>query len=931
MVETWLIEGDTSVIASFLPDTHVFHQFPRCDRRGGGVGIILSKNFKNVKAFKRTKNQFECIEVHATHLGTKFVFVVVYRPPNGSIQDFISEFENQVLELEKLEKKVIYLGDFNIHMDDVNNNDTKKMSTFLKTFSLKNHTPSPTHKLGHMLDLVICRCSFLLIKNFTVDPVPLFSDHYPIFFNIDIDIKQKVNKTIRFRKSNPSFPASLNRVLISSMISSNISCHHSNLPCISCYVGYFREITSNVFEECCPYISKTVQVVDKSKSWYNSDVRSASKNLRKAEKKYRNNSNTENLNEFKRLLNFKCNVINLAKREFLHKSISECGNNPRKIFNQINSFLGKPGKEIVLPSHDSKHTLSNQFKNFFIDKIDKIVNTFNSNSSSSHAVPDVPINPISNFSPISKEDALGIIRNMNRTFCQNDPFDIKKVNTDDLETLSEYFADIANLSFLSGEFPDSEKYAYITPLLKKDGDPDEFSSYRPLYKTSFLSKFLEKCVLKQIKDHINNFECLPWFQSAYREFHSVETALCRVHNDLYKAKSTSECSILILLDLSAAFDTIDRKLLLHDLKEWGIDGKALQWILSYLSNRKFRVTINDIESDEGTMQFGVPQGTILGPVLFIIYTSSLQYVLKELKVSFHLYADDTQIYFKLSSNIDEDKFKIQSISDAVDKWMKDRKLKMNADKTKIMIIRNNRGTVRNVLGQEAFFGDSRVAITEKEKNLGFVFDQTLSLVDQINKVKQKSISGLINISHISSFIDKNHRIQLVHSLVLSHIDFCNSLYYGLPNATLHPLQMILNSAARLVVNLPRFSHARITPICIKLHFLPVKARIEFKICLLVFKALKYGQPSYVSDLLKPYEHASNFQLRSIGRLNEPRISGRTNSERCFEYHAPRLFNKLPNDVKMQLTVPAFKRKLKTHIFQKAYDLSEKTINPLYCT
>ena len=105
MVETWLIEGDTSVIASFLPDTHVFHQFPRCDRRGGGVGVILSKNFKNVKAFKRTKNQFECIEVHATHLSTKFVFVVVYRPPNGSIQDFISEFENQVLELEKLEKK----------------------------------------------------------------------------------------------------------------------------------------------------------------------------------------------------------------------------------------------------------------------------------------------------------------------------------------------------------------------------------------------------------------------------------------------------------------------------------------------------------------------------------------------------------------------------------------------------------------------------------------------------------------------------------------------------------------------------------------------------------------------------------------------------------------------------------------------------------
>ena len=928
MVETWLTPGDTSVVASFLPDTHVFHHFPRSGSRGGGVGVILSKNFQNVKAFNRINNRFECIEVHATHLCTKFVFVVVYRPPAGSVQDFISEFEKQVLELEKSEKNIIYLGDFNIHMDDVNNNDTKRMLTFLKAFSLKNHTPSPTHKMGHMLDLVFCHCSFLLIKNFTVDPVTFISDHYPIFFSIDIDIKQKVNKTIMFRKGNPNFTASLYNVLISSMVSNNIDCDHSILPCISCYVDYFRAVTSSVFEECCPYISKTVQIVDKSKSWYNSDVRSANKNLRKAEKKYRNNSNSENLNEFKRLRNIKCNVITVAKREFLHKSISECGNNPRKVFNQINSFLGKPEKEMVLPSHDSKQNLTNKFKNFFIDKIDKIVNAFDANFSSSYESADLPINPIFNFRPITNEDALNFIKNMNRTFCQNDPFDIKKIDTDDLETLSVYYADIANLSFHCGEFPDSEKYAYITPLLKKDGDPDEFSSYRPLYKTSFLSKFLEKCVLKQINNHISNFECLPWFQSAYREFHSVETALCRVHNDLYKVKTQGGCCILILLDLSAAFDTIDRKLLLDDLKAWGIDGNALQWILSYLSNRKFRVTINDVVSDEGIMQFGVPQGTILGPVLFIIYTSSLQYVLKQLGVSFHLYADDTQIYFRLS-NIHDDKIKIQSIGDEVDKWMKDRKLKMNADKTKIMVIGSNIRSIGNEFGQEALIGDSRVAITEKEKNLGFIFDRTLSLVDQISKVKQKSISGLVNISHISSLIDKNHRIQLVHSLVLSHIDFCNSLYFGVSNNALHPLQMILNSAARLVVNLPRFSHVRITPICIQLHFLPVRARIEFKICLLVFKVLKYGHPLYLSDLLKPYEHTSSVQLRSIGRLHEPIISSLSNSERCFEYYAPRLYNKLPNDVKMQNSIPTFKRMLKTHIFQKAYNLSESEINPLY--
>ena len=222
------------------------------------------------------------------------------------------------------------------------------------------------------------------------------------------------------------------------------------------------------------------------------------------------------------------------------------------------------------------------------------------------------------------------------------------------------------------------------------------------------------------------------------------------------------------------------------------------------------------------------------------------------------------------------KQKIKDIGDAVNAWMKDRKLRMNAGKTKIMVIG------RNELGQEVLFGNSTVTLSEKERNLGFIFDSNLSLANQISKVKQKAINGLINISHISSLIDKNHRIQLVHSLVFSHIDFCNSLYYGLPNTELHPLQMILNSAARLVVNLPRFSQVRITPICIQLHFLPVKARIEFKICLLVYKALKYGQPSYLLKLLPPYVTASTVQLRSSGRLAEPRISNLANSERCFE-------------------------------------------------
>ena len=932
MVETWLYDSDSSVIASFVPNTHVFHHFTRPSGRGGGVGIVLSRTFQNVKSYNRFNDTFECIELHATCQGTKVVFSVIYRPPAIRFLSFIHEYEKYVLECEKNNKHVFYLGDFNIWMDDAEAPDTKKMVSFLDSFSLKNFVTCETHRSGHTLDLVIAHKNSILLSDVLVDSTAdLISDHKPIFFGIKLQLMHKVFKSIKFRKIDNNFPEYIINNLNFSLFSNAVSCVHSSVSCISCYVELFRQISKDIYDSYCPPTVKTIQILDKSRKWFNIDVLNAKKNLRKAEKKYKNRSTPENREDYLRLRNLKCSAITSAKRDYLYKTIEECNNDPRKIYNHLNSFLGKSNKVVSFPSHTSKTDLCNKFKNFFIDKIIRIVDSFgNSDPSSLNLIPDIPMKNIDIFSPITDAVAFSIIMKMNKTYCLNDPFNIKKFETKDFECLAHFFADIANMSFDCGIFPESEKYAFIAPLLKKNGDVDDLSSYRPLYKTSFLSKFLEKCVLQQLMDHISKFEFLPCFQSAYREFHSVETALCRVFNDLNKVKSQGGCSILILLDLSSAFDTIDRSLLLDDLKFLGINGKALQFIASYLTDRKFRVTIEDFQSDEGVMQSGVPQGTILGPALFIIYTSSLQYVLREFGVSFHLYADDTQIYFRLEPN-HVNVANIKKISEAVGIWMRSRKLKMNAGKTEIMII----GSTNNIqIAQSEFdhmvnFCDTTVVLSEKLKNLGFIFDQSLTLSNQINNVKRKAIGGLINISHISSIINKKYRLQLVHSLVISHLDFCNSLYYGLSDRELHSLQMLLNSAARIVVNWPRFSRNRITPVCIQLHFLPVKARIEFKICLLVFKALKYGKPSYISELLKPYIPLSNVQLRNSGRLFEPLISGLVSSERCFEYHAPRLFNSIPDDIKAVNSVDNFKKKLKTHLFLKAYNISEQSINSAY--
>lgn len=410
-----------------------------------------------------------------------------------------------------------------------------------------------------------------------------------------------------------------------------------------------------------------------------------------------------------------------------------------------------------------------------------------------------------------------------------------------------FFSEIINKSFETGTFPESEKFAYVRPLIKASKNPSDISSFRPLYNTSFLSKLLENVALQQLECHLTRLHYLPKFQSAYRKFHSVESAVCRIYNDLVINRAAGSCSILILLDLSAAFDTVDHSILLNDLEVLGLSGLVLEWFKSYLTDRCFKVIIGKETSELGKIKTGVPQGSVLGPILFTIYTAELSYLLEDMDVSFHSYADDTQIYFKVSdSSLD----KIKSVVEKVQNWMSRRKLKLNTDKTEIIII-GSEYQLQN-LNFPAFCNLNNDKITFKNdvRNLGVIFDKNLSMKNHLKNIKSSVVGNIINISRISKYLDKPSMMKLFHGLVLSKIDFCNSIFYDLPDYELRSLQLLINSAVRLVIGLPRFSRDHISPYLIDLHILPIKARIEYKICLLTFNALRYGEPKYLSELLK---------------------------------------------------------------------------------
>ena len=250
---------------------------------------------------------------------------------------------------------------------------------------------------------------------------------------------------------------------------------------------------------------------------------------------------------------------------------------------------------------------------------------------------------LSSFEPVSEADILKILKSSTTKSCDLDPIPTALVK-ECADILVTPINNIINYSLREGSFPNCFKTAYVTPLLKKPNlDRNLLKNYRPVSNLSFISKLIEKIVAKQLNNYIDSEGLSNVNQSAYRRLHSTESALLKIQNDI-----AASMEALTLLDLSAAFNTIDHDILFNSLRDWfGVDGTVLRWIKSYLSNHKQKVKLGNSFSDAFSLPYGVPQGSVLGPLLFTLYTTPLSNIISNFNVTHHLYADDTQIYLAL--------------------------------------------------------------------------------------------------------------------------------------------------------------------------------------------------------------------------------------------------------------------------------------------
>ncbi|MDW1542860.1 reverse transcriptase family protein [Vibrio sp. YT-17] len=417
-------------------------------------------------------------------------------------------------------------------------------------------------------------------------------------------------------------------------------------------------------------------------------------------------------------------------------------------------------------------------------------------------------------------------------------------------------------------------------------------------------------------DFLHDNNLFEEFQSGFRVHHSTETALVKITNDLLIASDKGLVSVLVLLDLSAAFDTIDHQILLQRLDHLiGLKGSALSWFKSYLSDRFQFVHVHNESSLRTKVCFGVPQGSVLGPILFTLYMLPLGNIIRNHSVNFHCYANDTQLYLSMKPEESNQFTKLHNCLKDIKTWMSTNFLMLNSDKTEVIVLGPKQ--LRDSLSDDIVSLDGiALASSTTVRNLGVTFDQDLSFNSHLKQTSRTAFFHLRNIAKIRPILTRKDAEKLVHAFVTSRLDYCNSLLSGSSSKSLKTLQLIQNAAARVLTGTKKQDH--ISPVLASLHWLPVKSRIEFKILLLTYKALNGQAPSYLRELTVSYYPTRTLRSENAGLLLVPKVSKSRSGARAFSYQAPLLWNHLPVTVREADTVSTFKTRLKTFLFDKAY-------------
>ncbi len=891
-----------------------FEYTNRTNRSKGGVGLYISHSidYKLREDLCKATCNFESCFIEIERKQQRNILVgVIYRAHTNK-DDFINEI-NPIIDQIMAENKDTYImGDFNI--DLLKEEDERAIHDYLNMILSFNLIPS-INKPTRITEKSATLIDNILTNNIDISSAILvtdISDHFltATFSNERLNTRS-VQKGYIYKRNYTNDNIDNLKEKLSKFNWSEVLHDHDVDEDYNTYLS----ILNNLVDECIPIRKHKINKKTEPLSpWITKGLLKSINIKNKLYKNYKNSPTGENLHKFKTYRNKLHNLLRNSKRSYYDVKFKQSVNNMKHTWKNINSLLGR-NKQNLSHTHFKRDTgeytsdpnlISNDFNDFFVNIGPNLASQIENENQNYSDFLFHPSNHTMFMQPVTENEILKIISKLDPNKSPgHDNINnhlIKKIANEICSPLTRLF----NLSITKSVFPKDLKMAKVVPIYKK-GDKELYSNYRPVSILPCFSKILERLIFNRVSSFIDKHNILNNKQFGFRPGYSTEMAIIDLMDKIHMASNIKKTTLAIYLDLSKAFDTINHDILLHKLEFYGFRGIVLDWFNSYLKERSQFVYYNNCKSCVKNISCGVPQGSILGPLLFLLYINDIANTSPIL--DFILFADDTTILYShndLANNINAVNTELKKVTN----WFKSNKLSINTDKTNYMIMGTPQATFRYRSNTNVIMNGTCLTRVNKTKFLGLIIDENLSFKFHIEYI-MNTISSNVGILHKLKYSVSKHILKYIYnSLIQPYISYGILTWGNTHNIYLDKIYKLQKRAVRNITKSDFKAHSN--PLFKELGLLTVRDIYKVSVSTFMLKHQMNLLPPVFNSYFIMNKNLHGLNTRNMNNYHTAR-NMLTFTSKGIRTSGPLIWNNLHYDCKQINNIKRFKLHLKSQM------------------